>query len=370
MYGRFKRFPYKSLKEVKETENKDVDIIESADGSVTVVKKEEIRKNYRNNKLIRNDEDSKIIQDFCRKHLHFSEKKKKEENLEDDKKEQETESSPKRGYFSKYRRNFVKQQENESSNKSPEKQNIINENAEKNNNNQTEQDKEDSNSGKKSYRRRFFKKSENSNQNGSLEKDNSYQNKINVNSISSGQNTNEQEENNISFRYKRKKYNSEEKKDQKEEEKKHKFVPTYHEKKKYVENDSQMDINYSTLKNYKCQVIEAIPVKFFNDYDYNSRMRFLSPVKPLYVHPYLNPDIIITKIKLDDNDNFIQQSNIGYGYTRGINNNLNSYRNNISRNDNKNKNLFGREIFSSQYKTEYKYIQPFSNIDNSRKVYY
>ena len=363
MSGRFKRFPYKSLKEVKEMENKDVDIIESADGSVTVVKKEEIKKNYRNNELIRNDEDSKIIQDFCRKHLHFSEKKKKVETLEDDKKEDEAQSTPKRGYFSKYGRNFRKQQENESSNKSTEKQNNINENEENNNNNGTEQNKEESNSGKKFYRRRFFKKTENSNQNGSIEKDSSYQNKININSISSGQDKNEQEENNNSLRYKRKKYNNEEKN---EEEKKPKFVPTYHQKKKYVENDSQMDKNFSTLKNYKCQVIEAIPVKFFNDYDYSSRIRFLSPIKPLYVCPYLNPDIIITKIKLDDN--FIQQSNIGYA--SGINNNINSYRNNVSRNENKNNNLFGREIFSSQYKTEYKYIRPLENIDNSRNVYY
>ena len=362
MSGKFKRFPYKSLREIKETEDKNVDIIASADGSVTVVKKEEIRKNYRNNKLIRNDEDSKIIQDFCRKHLHFTEKKEKEEKIEDDKKEQEAQNTSQRGYLSKYRRNFRKQQENENSNKSPENKNIINENTENNNNNQSEQNKEESNSGKKYYRRRFFKSSQNSNQNGSPEKDSSYHNKVNINAISSGKDKNEQEEINNSIRYKRKKYISEEKK---EEEKKPKFVPTYHEKKKYIENDKQMD--YSNLKNYKCQIIEAIPVKFFNDYDFSSR-RFLSPVKPLYVYPYLNPDIIITKIKLDDN--YIPQSNIGY--VSGINNfsrNNNLYKNNISRNDNKNKNLFRREIFSSQYKTEYKYIHPFTNIDNSRNVY-
>ena len=358
MSGRFKRFPYKSLKEVNETDNKNVDVFTSKDGSVTVVKKEEIRKNYKNNKLIKNDEDAKIIQDFCRKYLHFTKKSIKEENLEDNKKEQETQSTSNRGYFSKYRRNLNKQEENESQ----EKQNNINENSDKNNNNnQTEENKEESNSGRKYYRRRFFKKSENSNQNDSIEKDSSNQNKI--------KNKNNIEENNAPLRLKRKNYYSEEKKEKTDEEKKPKFFPTYHEKKKYIENDSQFDNkNYSNLKNYKCQIIEAIPVKFCNDYDYGytSRMRFLSPVKTLYVQPFLNPNFIITKIKLDDD--YLQKSNIGYA--SGINNNINYNRNNFSRNDYsyKNNDLFGREIFKSQYKTEYKYMNPFSNIDNSRNV--
>ena len=370
MYKRFKRANYKSLKEEIETDKKNVDVFTSADGSVTVVKKEEIRKNYRNNKLIKNDEDSKIIQDFCRKHLHYTKKKEKEEKVEDDKKEEEVQSTSKRGYFSKYRRNLKKQKENESSNISPEKPNSINENSDKNNNNnvnQTEQNKEESNSSRKYHRRRFFKKSENSNQNETAEKDNSNQNKVNINSIPSEKDKKALEEINVPLRFKRKKYNSEEKKE-KFEEKKPKFVPTYHEKRKYVENDSQMD-KYSNLKNYKSQILEAIPVKFcddYYDYGYNSRMRFLSPLKTLYVQPFLNPNIIITKIKLDDN--YLQSSNIGYA--SGINNNVNYYRNNISRNNNSynNNNLFGREIFKSQYKTEYKYIHPFSNIDNSRNV--
>ena len=370
MSKRFRRFYNKSLKEVNEIDDKNVDIIESADGSVTVVKKEEIRKNYRNNKLIKNDEDSKIIQDFCRKHLRFSKKNIKEEKVEDVKKEEETQSTSKRGYYSRYKKN-KNQQENQSSNISPEKKNNINENTDKNNNNQTEQNKEETNSGRKYYRRRFFKKSEETNQKGSPEENSSNQNKINVNSISTGKDKNEIEENKSPLRYKRKKHNSEEKKEQIEE-KKPKFVPTYHEKKKYVGNDSQFgNKNFINLKNYKCQEIEAIPVKFCNDYDYgygySSRMRFLSPVKTLYVQPFLNPNIIITKIKLDDN--FIQSSNIGYA--SGINNNIYSYRNNFSRNDTSyknNNNLFGRNIFKSQYKTEYKYMHPFPNIDNSRNV--
>ena len=370
MSKRFRRFYNKSLKEVDEMDKKNVDIIESADGSVTVVKKEEIRKNYRNNKLIKNDEDSKIIQDFCRKHLRITKNTKKEEKVEDVKKEEEPQSTSKRGYYSRFRRN-KNQQENETSNISPEKQKSINENTDKNNNNQTEQNKEETNNSRKYYRRRFFKKTEESNQNGSPEENSSNQNKITANSISKGKDKNDKneiEENKSPLRYKRKKYNSEEKKEQIED-KKPKFVPTYHEKKKYVEKDSQFNNKLINLKGYRCQEMEAIPVKFCNDYDYgygyNSRMRFLSPVKTLYVQPFLNPNIIITKIKLDDN--FIQRSNIGYA--SGINDNPYSYRNNISRNGNyNNNNLFGREIFKSQYKTEYKYIHPFSNIDNSRNV--
>lgn len=356
MSGRFKRFPYKSLKGVIDTDNKNVEVFESNDGSVTVVKKEEIRKNYRYNKLIKNDEDAKIIQDFCRKYLHYN-NIINEKNIEEDKKEQESQNTMKGGYFSKYRRNFKKQEENENSNKSPKMENIINENSEKYNNTQIKQNEEEQNKGRKLYRRGFLRKAENSNENESQEKNSSYKNNINITSVK-----NDEEEYNNSIRYKRKIINSEGKNDKKEEEKKPKFLPTYHEKKRFVQNDSQLDNkNYSNLKNYKCQEIEVIPVKIFDDYDYNSRMRYLSPIKPLYVQPFLNPDIIITKIKFDDN--YIQQSNIGY--SNGIYNNVNYYRN-----DNlyKNKNPFGREISKSQYKSQYNSIHPFSNIDNPRKV--
>lgn len=387
MSGRFKRFRHKSLKESIETDNKDnkdIQYFTTSDGSVTVVKKEEVRKNYRNNKIIRNDEDAKIIQDFCRKNLKvIMKKQEEEEKLKKKQKEQEeSQSSSRRGYFSKYRRSLIKQQEGTSLKNSVEKEKInndteinksknLNESAEKNKGgNQTEQNNEESNNGKKFHRRRFLKNSQNSNQISTQEKE------ININSTSSGKMKNEQEEtNNVKnvIILRRKKFNSEEKKAQREEELKPKFLPTYHayhEKKKYEQNYSQLENENDP--NYKYQVIEAIPVKFYDDYfNNNSRMRFLSQVKPLYVQPYLNPNIIITEIKFDSNYIPRLQSSYDYGYASGITNNIKPYRSNISRNDNllNNKNSYRTQIIKTQYKNDYKYTRPFANIDNSRNVY-
>ena len=67
MSKRFRRFNYKSIKEEEDDKDKkDIKSFTSKDGSVTIIKKEKAHKNYRFNKLIKNDEDAKIIQDFCR----------------------------------------------------------------------------------------------------------------------------------------------------------------------------------------------------------------------------------------------------------------------------------------------------------------
>ena len=64
-------------------------------------------------------------------------------------------------------------------------------------------------------------------------------------------------------------------------------------------------------KNYELQVIEAIPVKLVDNY--NSQMRNYSYPKPQYVEPYLNPEIIVTGIKLGKSGGkFGYQSNIDY----------------------------------------------------------
>lgn len=362
MSARFRRSNYKSLIKDKEEDKdkKDVESFASKDGSVTIVKTEKIHKNYRFNKLIQNDEDAKIIQDFCRAKMKTILEKKREEKRKNIQKEQEeakNTTNSKRGYFSKYRRNFQKQQENESQNKEQETENNknndeinkskkINENSGENKReNQTKENTEENNNGKKLFRRRFQKDFQNSNEN-TLDKV-----------------KNEQEESNLSNRYKRKKYNSKEKKEQKEEEKKPKYIPTYHEKKKIDKNSSQLENDFND-KNYRYQEIEAIPVRFCDYYEEYPRMRFYSPGKSFLVEPYLNPEIIITKIKFEEN--FIPPSNIGYG--RGINNNFNYYNKNITKNESlyRNKNSYGRQIFKTQYSNEYKLSRPFENANISR----
>ena len=62
--------------------------------------------------------------------------------------------------------------------------------------------------------------------------------------------------------------------------------------------------------NYKCKIIEAIPVKLCDNY--NPKMRNYSHPKPQYVQPYLNPDIIIQEIKLVQINNFGKKSNINF----------------------------------------------------------
>ena len=70
--------------------------------------------------------------------------------------------------------------------------------------------------------------------------------------------------------------------------------------------------------NYKYQVIEAIPVKLVDNY--NFQMRNYSYPKPQYVQPYINPEIIIVKINLGQSGcKFGNQSNIDCA--RGCNTN-------------------------------------------------
>ena len=53
--------------------------------------------------------------------------------------------------------------------------------------------------------------------------------------------------------------------------------------------------NYNNNNGY--QIIEAIPVKFCE----NPQVRNFSQPEPLYVQPYLNPDIIFTDYQSNDN---------------------------------------------------------------------
>ena len=215
-------------------------------------------------------------------------------------------------------------------------------------NNQTGQNIEESNNGTILHRRRFQNSLQNSNEN-----------------ISSEKVKNEVGESNL-IRYKRKK-NFSEKKEQKEE--RPKFVPTYHEKRKVEYNSSLLNNRNNTIdKNYKFQVFEVIPVKLCSDYNEYPRMRFYSPEKTQYVVPYLNPDFIITEIKFEEN--YIPQSNIGY--SRGFNNNINYYKQNLSRNESfyRNQNLYGRQILRNQYKNENKYTRPFTNANISGNQVY
>ena len=132
MSGRFRRFNFKSIKEAKELDKdkKDIDSYESKDGSITIVKTEKLNKNYLHNKLIINDEDAKIIQDFCRKKLKpILEKKREEEQKRIEKEKEEAERSSnnsEKGYFSKYRRHLMKEKENSNESKTQEIQNIQN----------------------------------------------------------------------------------------------------------------------------------------------------------------------------------------------------------------------------------------------------
>ena len=366
MSGRFRRFNFRSLKEDKEIDKdkKDIDTFTSEDGSVTRVKTEKININYFHNKLIKNDEDAKIIQDFCRKKMKPIFDKIKEEEQKRIKKEQEeaekNESNSKRGFFSRYRRHLKKEQDNSDENKDKDKEiqdsqnkdeiyksKRIKENIEGNErDNQTEKNNEESYNGKKLFSRKFQKNAQNSDENASSEKV-----------------QNEQEEKGNSIRYKRKIITYEDKNDQNDEQKP-KFVPTYHEKKKVEHKiDKEDDL---IGKNYKCRKIEVIPVRLCDDYDdyYYPRMRFYSPVKPKFVEPYLNQDIIITKITVDKT--YIPQNNIGL--QGSFNNNANYYKQNLSRNESfyRNQNLYGRRIFPTQYSNECNLYRPFTNVVFSR----
>ena len=365
MSKRFRRFNYKSIKEEEDDKDKkDIKSFTSKDGSVTIVKEEKIHRNYRFNKIIRNDEDAKIIQDFCRLKMRPIMEKIKEENEKKIQKEQEETQNDtnnlKRGDFSRYKRKLMNEQESSNANKSLVTQNNQNNNevyiskkmnentGEDKRNNQTDENIEESNNGTILHRRRFQNSLQNSNEN-----------------ISSEKVKNEVGESNL-IRYKRKK-NFSEKKEQKEE--RPKFVPTYHEKKKVEYNSSLLNNRNNTIdKNYTYQVFEVIPVKLCSDDNEYPRMRIYSPEKTQYVVPYLNPDFIITEIKFEEN--YIPQSNIGY--SRGFNNNINYYKQNLSRNESfyRNQNLYGRQIVRNQYKNENKYTRPFTNANISGNQVY
>lgn len=360
MSASLRRSNYNTLKKDKEIdkEKKDIESFTSKDGSITIVKTEKTHKNYRFNKLIKNDEDAKIIQNFCRAKMRPILQKRKEERqkiIQKEEEEKESNSNNLKGdYFSRYRKNILKEQGNSSSSKSKEtqikqdnndiyKSKKMNENSKENKSgNQIDENSENTNNGKNLFSKGYRKNLQNSNENNSSD-----------NAI------NELEENNFSSRLKRKKYNNLQKNNLKEEQQKQEFVPTYHEKKKIEYNNSQLDRN-NYDKNYKYQEIEVIPLRFCDDYT----MNFYSPYNLQYVEPYINPDIIITEIKFEEN--YIPQNNIGY--VRGIKNNINYYKQNISRNERffKNQNSYGRQINKTSYKGEYKYKSPFTNVIDSR----
>ena len=62
-------------------------------------------------------------------------------------------------------------------------------------------------------------------------------------------------------------------------------------------NNNYHNINY--LNNNGYQIIEAIPVKFCE----NPKIRNFSQPEPVYVQPYLNPDIIYADFQFNDNMN-------------------------------------------------------------------
>ncbi len=88
--------------------------------------------------------------------------------------------------------------------------------------------------------------------------------------------------------------------------------------KKDAQKNRKINNDYSNLKynqinnninnnNKGYQIIEAIPVKFCC----NPNMRNYSQPQPLYVKPYLNPEIICAEVENDnygDNNNFTYQN--------------------------------------------------------------
>ena len=60
-------------------------------------------------------------------------------------------------------------------------------------------------------------------------------------------------------------------------------------------NNNYQNINRQNNNGY--QIIEAIPVKFCQ----NPQVRNFSQPEPLYVQPYLNPDIMFTNFQSNDN---------------------------------------------------------------------
>ena len=88
--------------------------------------------------------------------------------------------------------------------------------------------------------------------------------------------------------------------------------------KKDAQKNRKINNDYSNLKynqinkninnnNKGYQIIEAIPVKFCC----NPNMRNYSQPQPLYVTPYLNPEIICAEVENDnygDNNNFTYQN--------------------------------------------------------------
>ena len=88
--------------------------------------------------------------------------------------------------------------------------------------------------------------------------------------------------------------------------------------KKDAQKNRKINNDYSNLKynqinnninnnNKGYQIIEAIPVKFCC----NPNMRNYSQPQPLYVKPYLNPEIICSEVENDnygDNNNFTYQN--------------------------------------------------------------
>ena len=161
---------------------------------------------------------------------------------------------------------------------------------------------------------------------------------------------------------------------------------------KYSKSNKQLRIgNNPLLNNYKYQVVEVIPVKLCNDYD--SKIRNISNPKPQYVQPYINPELIITEIKLNNNKN-VKLSNIDFArdnnnpgiFHKQTTDSFNDFDNleecdeqgnfrNELQNDELYKNVdlkysdisLEQSKLKSQNKKGQKYIRPFTKVDINNK---
>ena len=73
------------------------------------------------------------------------------------------------------------------------------------------------------------------------------------------------------------------------------------------------NINNNIQEKSGYQIIEAIPVKFCE----NPQMRNYSQPEPLYVQPYMNPEIIFSEVEPDyDNNNNYYPGNNNYNFNQ------------------------------------------------------
>ena len=161
---------------------------------------------------------------------------------------------------------------------------------------------------------------------------------------------------------------------------------------KYSKSNKQLRVgNNPLLRNYKYQLVELIPVKLCDDYD--SKIRNISNPKPQFVQPYINPELIISEIKFNNNKN-VKLSNIDFArdnnnpniFHKQTTDSFNDFDNleecdeqgnfrNELQNDELYKNVdlkysdisLEQNKLKSQNKKGQKYIRPFTKVDISNK---